>query len=123
MRCAAAPSSQAVERMDAWPPSPPGPTRPPALRADYQLNIMDHNTESPLEAPQGLVDLSRVSIWPGLRTMDSHGQLARSWNEGLTVGFKNLSAPAHDFVVLMQADAALKPGWVIAIRAPRRVHL
>ena len=40
------------------------------------------------------------------------GNLARSWNEGLLHGFRDLNNPDSEFVVLMQNDIVLEKNWV-----------
>lgn len=45
----------------------------------------------------------------------STGHLARSWNQALMFGFKNLTNPDADIVVCMQNDAVVKPEWINVI--------
>lgn len=77
-------------------------------RCSFSMTIMDHNSAAPLQ--MSAEDHVRHVTFP-LRLMRSHGQLSRSWNEALTSGFVNLEEPVNDYVVLIQADAKLQPGW------------
>jgi len=47
-----------------------------------------------------------------LRPPFSTGHLARDWNSGLILGFKNLTAPDADVIILNQNDVIFKPDYV-----------
>lgn len=83
-----------------------------------RVHILDHNSEQPVgigTVRRSDLGSSELLVHPSLRPMNAHGQLARSWNEALVLGFENLKAPAADFVMTVQADAVLLPGWWAAI--------
>ena len=83
-----------------------------------RVHILDHNSEQPVDLEsvrRSDLGSSELLVHPSLRPMNAHGQLARSWNEALVLGFGNLNAPAADFVMTVQADAVLLPGWWPAI--------
>jgi len=45
----------------------------------------------------------------------STGHLARSWNQALLLGFRDLDKPDADIVCACQDDTVFKPGWVDAL--------
>lgn len=73
----------------------------------YDMYVMDHNFDDPLDMSTS----SNVHYYKFMRSMHTYGQLARSWNEAITLGFGSLDEPEHDYVVLLQGDTALKPTW------------
>lgn len=76
------------------------------------MYIMDHNIDNPLQ----LSTRDHVRHFKFMRSMHGHGQLPRSWNEALSLGFGDLDEPEHDYVVLLQGDVALQPTWWTTIQ-------
>jgi hypothetical protein len=46
----------------------------------------------------------------------STGHLSRSWNQCILHGFKDVTHPDHDFLILCQNDVVFKPGFIREIK-------
>jgi hypothetical protein len=76
--------------------------------ATHEITIIDNFGNCDVDT----FGLNVTIIKNSLRPPFSTGHLARDWNAGLILGFKNLTAPDADIVILNQNDVIFKDDYV-----------
>jgi len=79
-----------------------------ASGADVRINVINNHSQFFLEPNH---EAAVTVLHNVLRPDFSTGHLARSWNQALLLGFKDLKNPANDIVVTVQDDVIFKPDW------------
>ena len=84
------------------------------IEYDYEINIINNYTAS--FNLQSYCDDRNINVLHNyLRPDFSTGHLSRSWNQAIINGFKSLSTPDCDILVLVQNDNIFKPKWVSSV--------
>lgn len=91
---------------------------PSLLRENYGSDLVTFtvlNNYGKLTLPEDIREYVEV-IDNAARPNWSTGHLARSWNQCLMHGFRDLGNPEADLVICMQNDTQLVPGWYKRLR-------
>jgi len=94
----------------------------------HNLNIMNIDLSVTVMNNFGVLSLSsewkdKVSVIDNLARPDfSTGHLSRSWNECIIHGFKSLSAPKCDLLILAQNDVVFEEGYLSRILEYSKIY-
>lgn len=77
----------------------------------HEVFVIDNYGDAVVNSSHNTLQILRNTLRPTFST----GHLAKDWNAGLVLGFKNLNEPDADIVILNQNDVVFKPNYISSL--------